>query len=118
MHPMLPMLPILPITLALCAGLLFAQPLPAQEASGAQESAAQEAPSLAPLDEELPQVTIVKRGDDTVTEYRLHGKLYMVQVTPLHGVSYYLIDHEGRGQWTRADSGTKLTVPVWVLTSW
>ena len=29
-----------------------------------------------------PEVTIVKRGEDTVTEYRLRGKLYMVKVTP------------------------------------
>ena len=113
------MYPMLPTALALCAGLLFARPLLAQEASGAQESV-QEAPQLELdlLDEELPQVTIVKRGDDTLTEFRLRGKLYMVQVTPLHGVSYYLVDHEGKGQWTRADSGKKLAVPVWVLTSW
>ena len=32
-----------------------------------------------------PQVTILKRGTDTVEEYRIGGKLYMVKVTPAHG---------------------------------
>ena len=29
-----------------------------------------------------PQVTILKRGEDSVEEYRISGKLYMVKVTP------------------------------------
>jgi hypothetical protein len=111
------MRPTLPVALAFCAGSLFTQPLFAQEETSAAQ-ASRDAPALEPLDEELPQVTIVKRGDDTVTEFRLRGKLYMVQVTPLHGASYYLVDHEGRGQWIRDDSASKLTVPTWILTSW
>ncbi|MCL2644251.1 MAG: DUF2782 domain-containing protein [Betaproteobacteria bacterium] len=93
--------------LAFCVGSMAAQPLLAQQPEG-----------LEVLEEELPQVTIVKRGDDTITEFRLRGKLYMVQVTQPNGVSYYLVDREGNGHWVR-DSGThKLVVPTWVLTSW
>ncbi|MCL2590013.1 MAG: DUF2782 domain-containing protein [Betaproteobacteria bacterium] len=93
--------------LAFCIGSMAAQPLFAQEPEG-----------LEPLDEELPQVTIVKRGDDTITEFRLRGKLYMVKVTQPNGMSYYLIDQEGKGHWVRDNSNGKLIVPTWVLTNW
>lgn len=63
-----------------------------------------------------PQVTITKRGEDKVEEYRLEGKLYMLRVTPPHGVSYYLIDNTGNGQWVRQDSrDAGLRVPMWVI---
>jgi len=69
------------------------------------------------LDPELePQVTIIRRGEDKVEEFRVNGKLYMVKVTPPHGVPYYLIDDKGDGQMMRQtplDSG--LRVPMWVI---
>ena len=69
------------------------------------------------LDEPLePQVTIMKRGEDKVEEFRMNGKLYMLKVTPPHGVSYYLIDNQGDGQWSRQDSrDSGLRVPMWVI---
>lgn len=65
-----------------------------------------------------PEVTIVKRGEDTVAEYRIRGKLYMVKVTPPHGVPYYLIDKDGNGQMVRHDGTPDLAVPMWVIKSW
>ena len=66
-----------------------------------------------------PQVTIRKRGEDTVEEYRIAGRLYMVKVTPPHGVPYYLIDQRGDGTFTRQESSdTGLRVPMWVIHSW
>ncbi len=65
---------------------------------------------------EAPQVTIIKQGDDKVEEHRVNGKLYMIKVTPPHGVPYYLVDDQGQGSWTRdetADPG--LRVPQWVI---
>jgi len=63
-----------------------------------------------------PQVTITKRGDDRVEEYRVNGKLYMVKVTPAHGVAYYLIDEKGDGRMSRQESlDTGLRVPMWVI---
>ncbi len=94
-------------TLAFCVGSMASQTLFAQEPEG-----------LEPLEEELPQVTIVKRGNDTVTEFRLRGKLYMVKVTLPNGASYYLVDQTGNGFWVRNDDIRKLAVPTWVLTSW
>jgi len=93
---------------ALCAGMLAA-PTPV---------AAEEQEGLEPLDEELPQVTIVSRGEDTVTEFRLRGKLYFVKVTQPNGAVYYLVDRDGNGQWTRTLDGSGFVVPTWVLTTW
>ncbi|AMO37819.1 DUF2782 domain-containing protein [Thauera humireducens] len=89
---------------------------------------AQQPPVLEPIPEpppmptgaetDEPEVTIVQRGEDTVTEYRIRGKLYMVKVTPPHGVPYYLIDKEGTGQMVRHDGAADLAVPMWVIKSW
>ena len=66
--------------------------------------------------EQEPQVTIKKRGQDKVEEYRMNGRLYMVKVTPPHGKSYYLIDNRGDGQFTRQDNlDSGVRVPMWVL---
>jgi hypothetical protein len=73
-------------------------------------------PGLQPDPALEPQVTIIKRGEDKVEEYRINGRLYMVKVTPPHGVPYYLVDSKGDGRMTRQeplDSG--LRVPQWVI---
>ena len=63
-----------------------------------------------------PQVTISKRGEDKVEEYRMNGKLYMLKVTPPHGVSYYLVDEKGDGRMSRQESlDSGLRVPMWVI---
>jgi hypothetical protein len=75
-------------------------------------------PGLA-LDPALePQVTITTRGEDKVEEYRVNGQLYMVKVTPPHGVPYFLIDPSGDGSMVLRDSlDTGLRVPMWVIHS-
>jgi hypothetical protein len=63
-----------------------------------------------------PQITIRKDGDRVVSEYRVRGKLYMMRVTPAHGIPYVLIDHRGDGQFSRQDSlDSGVRVPQWVL---
>lgn len=65
-----------------------------------------------------PQVTIKKRGEDQVEEYRLNGRLYMIKVTPPSGVPYYLVDTKGDGVFVREeapDGGPRLSVPMWVI---
>ena len=65
---------------------------------------------------EEPEVTIKKRGEDKVEEYRLNGKLYMVKVTPPHGRPYYLVDDKGTGVFSRRDDlDSGLRVPLWVI---
>lgn len=65
-----------------------------------------------------PQVTIKRRGEDRVEEYRMNGKLYMIKVTPPHGTSYYLVDPKGDGGFVREDLGggdRGISVPMWVI---
>jgi hypothetical protein len=65
-----------------------------------------------------PVVTVTKHGEDKVEEYRIKGKLYMIRVTPPHGVPYLLIDRAGNGEFGPvggpSDSGN-LSVPMWVI---
>ncbi|MCB1927927.1 MAG: DUF2782 domain-containing protein [Rhodocyclaceae bacterium] len=98
---------------------VFAAPAWAQESG---PPAAAEVPPPPPIiegDEVEPEVTIIKRGEDKVEEYRVNGRLYMIKVTPPHGVPYYLVDRKGEGQLERMDTlepGT--SVPMWVLKRW
>ena len=63
-----------------------------------------------------PQVTIQKRGTDTVEEYRIGGKLYMIKVTPTSGRPYYLVDNKGDGKFTRQDNyDSGVRPPMWVI---
>ena len=64
-----------------------------------------------------PQVTITKRGEDKVEEYRVSGKLYMLKVTPPGGTPYYLLDNNGDGSWVRQPGSfnSGLRVPMWVI---
>ncbi len=65
------------------------------------------------------QITIIKRGTDTVEEHRVGGKLFMLKVTPATGAPYYLIDEKGDGKMTRQDSmDSGIRPPMWVIHSW
>jgi hemin uptake protein HemP len=64
-----------------------------------------------------PEVTVRTQGEEKIQEYRHHGKLYMMRVTPKGGHPYILMDLKGDGTFTRQenalDSGVR--VPQWVL---
>ncbi|HZV99329.1 MAG TPA: DUF2782 domain-containing protein [Methylophilaceae bacterium] len=63
-----------------------------------------------------PQVTITKRGEDKVEEYRINGELYMQKITPPHGKPYYLMREDQDGGWSRMDGpNPPLIIPKWVL---
>jgi hypothetical protein len=65
---------------------------------------------------EEPEITIIKKGENTVEEYRIHGELYMQKITPAHGVPYYLMKEDQEGGWSRSDGPTApLAVPKWIL---
>lgn len=66
-----------------------------------------------PLDE--PEITIRKKGKDTVEEYRMHGELYMMKITPEHGVPYYLHKEDQGSDWVNVGPTQPLAVPKWVL---
>lgn len=102
----------------IAAALAAALPASAQDKSKAQPIPEPPPPPRGfELDPTLePQVTIRKRGEDTVEEYRIGGKLYMLKVTPPNGRPYYMIDERGDGKFARQeahDSGIR--PPMWVI---
>lgn len=102
------------------------RPLPTQPPA---KAAPGKAPTLQPIPEPPPpppgfefdpalepQVTIQRRGTETVEEFRVQGRLYMIKVTPAHGVPYYLIDDVGRGNFVQRDNyDTRTRPPMWVI---
>lgn len=74
-------------------------------------------PALDPSESpDEPQVTITKQTKQTVEEFRSHGKLYMIKITPKYGKPYYLIDDRGDGKFARQESlDSGLRVPQWVI---
>ena len=67
-----------------------------------------------PLEDE-PEVTIRKEGKKTIQEYRINGELYMMKVTPDHGVSYYLYKEDQQSDWVNVGPNQPLAVPKWTL---
>lgn len=67
------------------------------------------------LDPELePQITIIKRGDDTIEEHRINGELHMIKVIPRVGLPYYLVKNQGDNtQKHPGDAGTNVSAPMW-----
>lgn len=67
-----------------------------------------------------PQVTIIRKDDAIIEEYRLDGRHYMTKITPAAGPAYYLVDRDGDGQMeTRmSEIYDDFSVPQWVLFSW
>jgi hypothetical protein len=63
-----------------------------------------------------PDIVIKKKGEDTVEEYSIHGQVYMVKVTPPHGIPYYLVKKTIDGGWSRLDGQAgNIAIPQWVI---
>ena len=70
-------------------------------------------------DEIEPQITIIRREEKVIEEYKRNGSVYMVKVTPENGIPYFLIDYDGDGQLeARKDALDDVLVPQWVLFTW
>jgi len=71
-------------------------------------------------EEFIPEVTIIRRAEETITEYRVNGRVTMVKIVPNIGYPYYLIDTDGDG--LLESSGYELdvnaTLNQWLLFSW
>ncbi len=112
---------LLSLLLSLSAGAAYAErpdnlepvPEPPPPPRGVQSGEA------IPLGE--PQITIFRRGENLIKEYRLNGHLYAIKITPDGGTPYYLIDMDGdghmEGQFFDNDNA-KIIVPMWVLHRW
>ena len=98
-------------------------PPPPMDKAGSDSKAAPatDAPpaAAAPADQGEPQVTITKKDEQTIEEYRVGGRLYMIKVIPKHGKPYYLVDDLGDGRFVRQDGlDTGLRPPRWVIHRW
>jgi hypothetical protein len=72
-------------------------------------------PALAQSSAELePDITIRQEEDRTIREYRINGELYAIEIRPSRGPSYYLVDHDGDGNFERQE-GDRIAVPQWIL---
>ena len=73
---------------------------------------------LVPLSWE-DEVTITRRGTDTVEEVRVGGRISYLKVTPRIGRPYYLVPSNSGTQFLRYDSlDFGLRPPMWQLFSW
>lgn len=70
--------------------------------------------------EEAPEVTIIRREDAVIEEYRIGGQLYMIKVTPRRGIPYYLVDTDGDGRLDqrRSELAEDMMIPSWTLFRW
>ncbi len=62
-----------------------------------------------------PQITIRKKGKDTIEEYRINGELYMMKVTPEGGVPYYLNKQDQDGGWVNVGPNKPMVIPKWII---
>ena len=93
-------------------------------ANGEEPAAIPEPPELpAPVqsgEEMQPDITIVKKGGETIQEYRRNGQLYMVKITPVAGPSYFMLDKDGDGvmdvKKNSLDENTHIN--QWLLFQW
>ena len=79
-----------------------------------------EPPSIIESGEAIePQVTIIRQEDKIIEEYRINNNLYMVKITPVAGMTYYLIEHDGDGKLdVKKNELDDVIVPQWVLFTW
>ncbi len=100
-------------SLILSSTLSFAAPTPPPIPAGEDDKTTEE-------DNLEPQVTIIRRAESTVEEYRVNGQLYMVKITPDAGPAYYLVDTDGDGslETTRHSLDANHNIPQWILFSW
>jgi hypothetical protein len=97
-------------------------------AADPSETGPAEAPPPPPMDdqtqpgsEELvePEVTIIRREDRTIEEYRVNGELRYAKITPSHGPAYYMIDTDGDGVLDRRhDNIDNPPINQWILMRW
>jgi hypothetical protein len=69
-----------------------------------------------------PMVRIITtEEDEVIEEYSSSGRVYMVKVTPAHGVPYYYMDLDGDGQLELQDpdnSFSPVKPVVWKVKEW
>ncbi|WP_428354732.1 DUF2782 domain-containing protein [Methyloprofundus sp.] len=103
--------------------------------AGAEEKIPEEQTSEAIDSSEIPEmpmpvqdgepmdadITITRRGEKTIHEYRVNGKIYKIKVIPDIGPAYYFVDHDGDGEMeevSESDLNSLSKINQWTLFSW
>ncbi|WP_295396682.1 DUF2782 domain-containing protein [uncultured Thiodictyon sp.] len=114
-----------PALLLLAFGLpALAQDPPAPPPTDAPDAGATlEAPpppaSPATGDATEPEITIREGANETIYEYRVRGRLYMVKIKPQIGPVYYMIDSNGDGRLDqRSNSPLNININQWEIFTW
>jgi len=105
--------------------LIFVYPVMARSEPELDEPPAMpEPPELPPRiqsgEEMEPDITIIRKGKDTIQEYRRNGQLYMVKVIPQVGPPYYFLDSNGDGTLDvkKSDFDKQTNINLWTLFEW
>jgi hypothetical protein len=106
------------LAVGFAATVALAQPVPPPPPLPPEGATSKPAPATSEFELE-PQVTIIRRDNETREEVRVGGELRFIRVTPLHGRPYYLVPDQNGFQFIRRDSlDTSLKVPMWMILSW
>jgi hypothetical protein len=109
------------------AAILSLSLLPLAAAAQSEPPELAAVPEPPPLPEQVqsgetlePDITIIRREKEVVTEYRVNGKLQAIKVEPKNAPAYYLVDADGDGSLeTRSRGlGPEFLIPQWVIFSW
>lgn len=67
-----------------------------------------------------PDITIIRKDNATIEEYRVNGRLYMAKIIPAVGKPYYLVDRDGDGRLESRYNNIyeDINIPQWVLFEW
>lgn len=68
----------------------------------------------------LPPLRIITKKKEHVVEYRMHGSVIMIKVTPSKGAPYYLVDSNGDGSLNarHPNANPEFLIPQWTLFRW
>jgi hypothetical protein len=110
-------MPLLLLILCFIAGAAFAQQAPPPPGL---EPVPDGPPEVQEGGMPEPEVTIRRRAEGIIREYRVNGRLYMVQVIPKKGIPYFLVDTNGDGNLESRfnDLDSRIMIPAWVILSW
>ncbi len=102
---------------AIAAEVPDAPPPPPLNEQATQQQQKEPQPGSEELTE--PEVTIIRREDRTIEEYRVNGQLRYAKITPSHGPAYYMIDTDGDGVLDRRDNNIdNPPINQWILLRW
>ena len=66
-----------------------------------------------------PEVTIVRKKDAVIEEYRINGQLRYAKIKPTKGPAYYMIDTDGDGLLDKRDDNLdNPPINQWILLRW